>query len=786
MHPAAKRLQARLRKLSEEAGAADEFSDSEVGEARTTVGVVNVKKCLLSPSLDDQDEFECTLDWRVESGTQPSPHFLHQPTEIRTIPASSPLVLEGNGPALLSAKHGNSVVHLYKAQCEIRRERSGAVVDTGAQRGATPHSSETLASTGEILSMQPAVGVQQQMKGILMGAETVTVHGKPIILVVPDISVFSPELADPLVPAGRLMEAGFDVAFRIPKHADTDGFQDFPLYGGTIVTPDRETIVMEYDKHTWRLPMPGNSVARATTENRVETLNSFECLTDPHVDNDSNVPVSDFKQHARNEQDQRRFELMCKRQREAKIAHEAGGHCNNRATLLNLQAKEIAINHLKRYILAHKCEHCYANIGRRHYKTKSKTALGELHVSTITDPSCPGTSITESLSSLFECTAPLSCNLYPLSISDSALSNEVHAQAGDNDRKLAKDCAMKLKELKDLRRQLDKGIKENSEPVQSAVFSPPGTDLRMDWGDACSLGRLPDLNRYFLLIIDKGTEYFATFPTKTRKNPLELLKAFITTTGKTPRYLRVDGAKEFATPDIVDFCAEKGIILQLVVAYNHTMQARVEAAIGCVKQHSRIALLTCGAPTRFWADATTDFTIKKNFLWASEDQHGSLTTAHDRMRPAFAGTLATVNIPFGCRVLARIPREHRLVSNGSFGDRFVEGIYLHSDTKTPCIFIYVFSAKAKMLVQDFEFFPEDYPFRNPNCLTRRATELHAEMKRMHAEDTHDDDLIAEELALNAHTEQQQKAVTRATSQQLSGSPTASAQKDLAPNTSNTF
>jgi hypothetical protein len=156
------------------------------------------------------------------------------------------------------------------------------------------------------------------------------------------------------------------------------------------------------------------------------------------------------------------------------------------------------------------------------------------------------------------------------------------------------------------------------------------------------------------------------------------------------------------------------------------------------------------------------FHNQKKILWASEDQHGSLTTAHDRMRPAFAGTLATVNIPFGCRVLARIPREHRLVSNGSFGDRFVEGIYLHSDTKTPCIFIYVFSAKAKMLVQDFEFFPEDYPFRNPNCLTRRATELHAEMKRMHAEDTHDDDLIAEELALNAHTEQQQKAVTRAT------------------------
>jgi hypothetical protein len=93
----------------------------------------------------------------------------------------------------------------------------------------------------------------------------------------------------------------------------------------------------------------------------------------------------------------------------------------------------------------------------------------------------------------------------------------MHAQSWNDERKLAKDCAIKLKELKDLQRQLDKGIKDNSEPVQSAVFSPPGTDLRMDWDEACSLGCLPDLNRYFLLILDKGTKYFATFSTKTRK-----------------------------------------------------------------------------------------------------------------------------------------------------------------------------------------------------------------------------------------------------------------------------
>ena len=49
------------------------------------------------------------------------------------------------------------------------------------------------------------------------------------ILVVHDISVFSPVLADPLVPAGRFMKAEFNAVFRIPRHVATDGFQDFLL-----------------------------------------------------------------------------------------------------------------------------------------------------------------------------------------------------------------------------------------------------------------------------------------------------------------------------------------------------------------------------------------------------------------------------------------------------------------------------------------------------------------------------------------------------------------------------
>jgi len=96
------------------------------------------------------------------------------------------------------------------------------------------------------------------------------------------------------------------------------------------------------------------------------------------------------------------------------------------------------------------------------------------------------------------------------------------------------------------------------------LFSQLGTDLRMDWGDACSLGCLPDLNRYFLLVMDKSTEYFVSFPTRTRASPLALLKQFVTFTGRKIRYLQIDGAEQFQSDEIKEYCADNDVVLQLV------------------------------------------------------------------------------------------------------------------------------------------------------------------------------------------------------------------------------
>ena len=65
-----------------------------------------------------------------------------------------------------------------------------------------------------------------------MGIETVDVHGKPLIIVAPDVSVNNPAHADSLLSAGRFMEAGYKIVFRIPSEADLDGYSHVPNYGG--------------------------------------------------------------------------------------------------------------------------------------------------------------------------------------------------------------------------------------------------------------------------------------------------------------------------------------------------------------------------------------------------------------------------------------------------------------------------------------------------------------------------------------------------------------------------
>jgi len=191
------------------------------------------------------------------------------------------------------------------------------------------------------------------------------------------------------------------------------------------------------------------------------------------------------------------------------------------------------------------------------------------------------------------------------------------------------------------------------------------------------------------------------------------------------------------------------------------MQARVQGAIGCVKQHSRTSLLHANKPTRCWDDTTKDFSIKKVYLWASKDTQGKLQTPHDHMQPAFFGTYKTVAVPFDSRGIALLPREHRLAKNGSFGDHFIEGTYLYSDSATRCIWMFSIALQRKIKVQDFKSYHLQFPFKDLSCLTRNTPTILQEMSKMHEGDAHDDSLIAMETFNQIHTCAQMRAAENA-------------------------
>jgi hypothetical protein len=192
------------------------------------------------------------------------------------------------------------------------------------------------------------------------------------------------------------------------------------------------------------------------------------------------------------------------------------------------------------------------------------------------------------------------------------------------------------------------------------------------------------------------------------------------------------------------------------------MQARVEAVIGYVKQHSRISLIRAKYIYQMVArlpDSTQDFVLKKNFPWYSMDIHPEqLQQLTITFNP---NSLALKRkYPFRQPNNVHYPREHRLVINGSFGDRFVEGNY--ADHTTPCIQMLDSQSKSRIKVKDFKSYPEDFPFRDQtNLVSTTNTAITQEADKMQTEDANDDTLIAEVEAVSALTRAQSIAMQAA-------------------------
>jgi len=129
---------------------------------------------------------------------------------------------------------------------------SGAVADTGNDRGVTNNLEHVLNLTGENVQVSGVNGDAIECAGVIIGFPCVDMHGNQRIMSCPDTGSFSTANRHCLLPVSRLMHHGFKSKYAIPAETDQHGFGKYKDYGGTIITPDG--IVMVHHEHTWRLP----------------------------------------------------------------------------------------------------------------------------------------------------------------------------------------------------------------------------------------------------------------------------------------------------------------------------------------------------------------------------------------------------------------------------------------------------------------------------------------------------------------------------------------------------
>jgi len=62
------------------------------------------------------------------------------------------------------------------------------------------------------------------------------------------------------------------------------------------------------------------------------------------------------------------------------------------------------------------------------------------------------------------------------------------------------------------------------------------------------------------------------------------------------------------------------------------------------------------------------------------------------------------------------PKEYRKVTNKSFGPRYAEGFYLHSDSATPSVWMFDMISKTAMMLSDFKAYSSVFTQLLPRLL----------------------------------------------------------------------
>ncbi|KAG2875237.1 hypothetical protein PC115_g23956 [Phytophthora cactorum] len=205
-------------------------------------------------------------------------------------------------------------------------------------------------------------------------------------------------------------------------------------------------------------------------------------------------------------------------------------------------------------------------------------------------------------------------------------------------------------------------------------------------------------SKYLLLIVDEASGCMKGFCLRAKSESEDCIKTYIMKVqkqfGKKVKFVRHDGAREFATNSLKAFYEDEGIEQQTTVPYAHQTNGTAERAIRTIVTIGRSMLHHAKLDKCFWAEAAMTAIYVKNRLPSPKIEHKTPFEIVYKSKPSVKHMRV-----FGCRTYILTPKEKRL----KWDPKARAGIFLGYEEVSKAYRLYDIEAGQVVISRDVNF-----------------------------------------------------------------------------------
>ncbi|KAG2891765.1 hypothetical protein PC114_g16900 [Phytophthora cactorum] len=205
-------------------------------------------------------------------------------------------------------------------------------------------------------------------------------------------------------------------------------------------------------------------------------------------------------------------------------------------------------------------------------------------------------------------------------------------------------------------------------------------------------------SKYLLLIVDEASRCMKDFCLRAKSESEDCIKTYIMKVqkqfGKKVKFVRHDGAREFATNSLKDFYEDEGIEQQTTVPYAHQTNGTAERAIRTIVTIGRSMLHHAELDKCFWAEAAMTAIYVKNRLPSPKIEHKTPFEIVYKAKPSVKHMRV-----FGCRTYILTSKEKRL----KWDPKARAGLFLGYEEVSKAYRLYDIEAGQVVISRDVNF-----------------------------------------------------------------------------------